>query len=576
MEINSDGNGDEHLPSFDVAISSLEDETTGPNKVSEVSLLGKDNSTCENNPQLEEGKSDPKGSQISGAKKKRVRYYTCAVALCPNPQGITYFCVPKNDPQISAKWVQAAKRKDEFNVANARFCERHFSPKMFKRDLLREAKGLPPGRPQLIKGAFPDVNLPGTTQNFVQIPDSPEIPELQTRSSENVPVLVKGSNTNYSSYCSVLGCKSPKGIQYHGFPVKNLDLCKTWILQCGRDQTFKPERKKVCATHFTNDSYEPDLEHLYLGKPKRKPVLKEGAIPTLLLGAQKASDLEVSLDVDNEVVDSPILPTTDLDENDDTPEFDQIELAENFDFEVNDEAPTSARGKRQGARIKRQLASDLVLNDVKRSKMVLEDQVKLYQESNEELRDQHEKDQRELEDLRAKLKAARAENKNIKAKNARLQKNVDKLQDKNEQHNKVIDNLSKRMTPGTFKTYMNPDLKWVKYSVKDKVQALVLSAINRKCYRQVREFNQITLPSETTLRRWLSDFDCSPGFQEDSIRICRVMKEKTDIPFYDIAALTFDEMDLKKNVTEIDMKTQRVYGPNKKSQTVVMRGLVSH
>ena len=41
------------------------------------------------------------------------------------------------------------------------------------------------------------------------------------------------------------------------------------------------------------------------------------------------------------------------------------------------------------------------------------------------------------------------------------------------------------------------------------------------------------------------------------------MKEKTDIPFYDIAALTFDEMDLKKNVTEIDMKTQRVYGPNK-------------
>jgi len=94
METESDGN--EHRSSFDVATSSpAEDEFTGPNKVSEVSVLGKDNLTCANNPQLEEGESDPKGSQILGAKKKRVRYYTCAVALCPNPQGITYFCVPK-------------------------------------------------------------------------------------------------------------------------------------------------------------------------------------------------------------------------------------------------------------------------------------------------------------------------------------------------------------------------------------------------------------------------------------------------------------------------------------------------
>ena len=31
-----------------------------------------------------------------------------------------------------------------------------------------------------------------------------------------------------------------------------------------------------------------------------------------------------------------------------------------------------------------------------------------------------------------------------------------------------------------------------------------------------------------------------------------------------------------KNLIEIDMKAQRVYGPNKKVQTVAMRGLVQH
>ena len=153
---------------------------------------------------------------------------------------------------------------------------------------------------------------------------------------------------------------------------------------------------------------------------------------------------------------------------------------------------------------------------------------------------------------------------------------MDKLTNKNEQHNKVIENMSKRMTPATFKTYMNPELKWVKYSPKDKVQALVLHAMNRKSYRQLREFNQITLPGETSLRRWLEAFDCSPGFQEDTIRITRVYREKTELPFYELAGINFDEMDVKKNVIEMDKKSQRVYGPHKKAQTVIMKGLLQH
>ena len=130
------------------------------------------------------------------------------------------------------------------------------------------------------------------------------------------------------------------------------------------------------------------------------------------------------------------------------------------------------------------------------------------------------------------------------------------------------------MSPGNVKMYLNPDQKWVRYSPRDKVEALVLGSISKKSYNQLRQFNQLTLPSVRTLQRWLSDFDCRPGFQEDAIRVVTIMKEKTELPDYELSALTFDEMDLKKNRVAIDMKYQRVYGPNKKAQTVMIRGLL--
>ena len=170
------------------------------------------------------------------------------------------------------------------------------------------------------------------------------------------------------------------------------------------------------------------------------------------------------------------------------------------------------------------------------------------------------------------------ERKRDKAKQISLEKKVLRLQKvrPTEVKKKVKAILEKRMSSANVKMFLNPEQKWARYSSRDKVEALVLHAINRKCYNQVRKFNQISLPSESTLKRWLGEFDCSPGYQEDAIRCLKIMLNETKLKHYDMAALTLDEIDIRKKRVEIDMKAQRVYGPFNKSMTVMVRGLVQH
>ena len=64
----------------------------------------------------------------------------------------------------------------------------------------------------------------------------------------------------------------------------------------------------------------------------------------------------------------------------------------------------------------------------------------------------------------------------------------------------------------------------------------------------------------------------------DSVTIYRhiILKLEEKLKHYELSALAFDEVDLKKNRWAIDMKYQRVYPPAKKCNTVVIRGLVQH
>ena len=43
-----------------------------------------------------------------------------------------------------------------------------------------------------------------------------------------------------------------------------------WIKKCKRKDPFNPDKAKICQTHFTEDSFERDLQNELLGLPTRK------------------------------------------------------------------------------------------------------------------------------------------------------------------------------------------------------------------------------------------------------------------------------------------------------------------
>ena len=92
--------------------------------------------------------------------------------------------------------------------------------------------------------------------------------------------------------CIVFGCNTGYGNQKNeekiqSFPIPPLSkrgLRAQWLERISRED-FKPsDHSRVCAKHFAQDAFVPDLENLdRKGAKKKKKSLKEYAIPTLLL-----------------------------------------------------------------------------------------------------------------------------------------------------------------------------------------------------------------------------------------------------------------------------------------------------
>lgn len=81
----------------------------------------------------------------------------CAVAVCPNPDAVSYFRFPKDETLCKA-WVKATRRKDKFNPLTSRICEKHFREEDFIRDLKSELLGTKK-KPRLYPTAIPSREL---------------------------------------------------------------------------------------------------------------------------------------------------------------------------------------------------------------------------------------------------------------------------------------------------------------------------------------------------------------------------------------------------------------------------------
>lgn len=82
--------------------------------------------------------------------------------------------------------------------------------------------------------------------------------------------------------CAVANCNNThrktkgRAVRYHRFPGDPSTRAK-WLQSCGRHvQNWATSR--VCSRHFSDDSYERDVQHELLGLPTRCR-LKKGALP---------------------------------------------------------------------------------------------------------------------------------------------------------------------------------------------------------------------------------------------------------------------------------------------------------
>ena len=135
--------------------------------------------------------------------------------------------------------------------------------------------------------------------------------------------------------------------------------------------------------------------------------------------------------------------------------------------------------------------------------------------------------------------------------------------------------LSHKLTPAQVRVMMKPNQKRARCSRDDILNNLYLRSIAPRAYEYLRKNGPLYLPSRQTMERWLDGMmTCKNGFNEDAIRVQRLKLEASDNPLYKHAQIVFDEIHLKESI-ELDRKEQKVVGPHKKLQTVMIRGSAS-
>ncbi len=100
----------------------------------------------------------------------------CAVSTCSNSgrktdRSVSYHTFPKRI-DIRRQWIIACKRADGFNPEIARVCSEHFCDEDYVRNLKAELLGYVPIRRYLKEEAVPHRNLPKSSINQYETPNS--------------------------------------------------------------------------------------------------------------------------------------------------------------------------------------------------------------------------------------------------------------------------------------------------------------------------------------------------------------------------------------------------------------------
>lgn len=154
-------------------------------------------------------------------------------------------------------------------------------------------------------------------------------------------------------------------------------------------------------------------------------------------------------------------------------------------------------------------------------------------------------------------------------KQLRKKKYIPKLQ----KENLIRSELTKYFTESQTKHLMTG--KRVHWGEEDIIKGLILYATSKKAYRLIKRQKLIPLPSISSLKKWVTNFDCNPGVLYQVIAVLKRDIGQSANSKTRIATLSFDEMEIKKKF-EYFQKNDQVLPPSKKVQVVMLRGLCAN
>lgn len=342
------------------------------------------------------------------------------------------------------------------------------------------------------------------------------------------------------STCAVFGCnnhfRSTKGtdLKYYTFP-KNEDLARQWMQACRRKDKVNPKRARICSIHFKKECFFENLQHKMLQySPKNFRNLKDDAIPTLHLpNAVSNEDTSARLEryhvkqrkkMLQEMLQSSASPSGNshdlgLPNNSvDDPPYEPIQTPHNC--------------------------------------IDIENKFKILEKQNAELKD-------EVVKLNSRIKKLEREKKSVNCEiiDVQTSKNVDI---------RVTEILSTVFSPGQIKVLISKKKK-IKWSHEDICCAIALRSVSAKAYRYLRNKLKYPLPGMSSLRRWVSTFECKPGILKEVLLVMQHNKSNLN-DFEKFVVLSYDEVSICKQIC-FDRKTERIFGPYNHAQVVMARGL---
>ena len=132
--------------------------------------------------------------------------------------------------------------------------------------------------------------------------------------------------------------------------------------------------------------------------------------------------------------------------------------------------------------------------------------------------------------------------------------------------------LQKSFSRSQARILVNNTNRAKKWSEEDIVNGLILRSFSRRTYQHLRQKKLLPLPGLSTLRRWVKNFQCQPGLLTDVLKILKKYIESENNPLAKLGVINFDEMEVYF-CYDYDQESDKVFGPHKKLQMVMLRGL---